>query len=167
MTILSEPLDLHVRMWLNRRYGTESRALYTVFEMTVSGCWLKWVSPMVMDEPVVCCLPFSIVYITCAVFAMVRIISALFLEETLAQAARDIEMMARENVQEESDAQVMSLYLATIVYKAFHNSGDEARALDLALVVEDSESILQLSRSLHQIPLLLKRRATAPNNTVL
>jgi len=99
--ILDESLDPDVRQWINRKYGTGSKALYTVFEMTFSGCWPNYVSPVVMDvSPWFAA--FFIVYITFVVFSMIRIISALFLKETLAQAARDAEMMVRERTKKTS-----------------------------------------------------------------
>jgi len=94
-SIVNESLDLDVRLWINKKYGTGSKALYTLFEMTFSGCWPNFVSPVVMDVSPWYAV-FFIVYVTFVVFAMIRIISALFLKETLAQASRDAEMMVRE-----------------------------------------------------------------------
>ena len=75
-------------LWVNRKYGTGSKALYTVFEITFSGCWPNYVSPVVMDASP-WFAAFFIVYITFVVFFLIRIISALFLKETLAHAAQD------------------------------------------------------------------------------
>merc|ERR1740123_867038 len=63
--------------------------------MTFSGCWPNFASPLVREVSPWFAV-FFIVYVTFGVFAMIRIISALFLEETLAQASRDADMMVRE-----------------------------------------------------------------------
>merc|ERR1719410_3333812 len=35
------------REWLNHTYGNGLKSLWTVFQMTFSGCWPNWVSPVV------------------------------------------------------------------------------------------------------------------------
>merc|ERR1712232_1359322 len=44
-----DSLDLQVRLWIFRMYGTSTRALYTVFEITFSGCWPNYARTIVED----------------------------------------------------------------------------------------------------------------------
>mmetsp|Transcript_29060 Transcript_29060/g.73815 ORF Transcript_29060/g.73815 Transcript_29060/m.73815 type:complete len:606 (+) Transcript_29060:99-1916(+) len=80
------------RLWCNTNYGTASKALWTMFEITFSGGWPTWVRPLIEDVS-----PwyagFFALYVGGVVFAVIRIITALFLKETLAVAATDAEMM--------------------------------------------------------------------------
>jgi len=93
--ILDESNDLSTRQWANRHYGDGLKSLWTVFELTFSGCWPNYVRPLVEDVHWLYAVPFT-VYVTSVIFAMTRIISALFVKETLAQASADTEMMVME-----------------------------------------------------------------------
>jgi len=93
--VVDEVNDLQTRIWVNRFYGDGFKSLQTVFEMTFSGCWPNYARPVIEDVSSYY-TPFFVVYITFVIFAMIRVISALFLKETLNQAARDAEMMVRE-----------------------------------------------------------------------
>lgn len=93
--VVDEVNDLQTRIWVNRFYGDGFKSLQTVFEMTFSGCWPNYARPVIEDVSSYY-TPFFVVYITFVVFAMIRVISALFLKETLNQAAQDAEMMVRE-----------------------------------------------------------------------
>merc|ERR1719316_873329 len=73
------------RYWVFRHYGTSSRAVYTLFEVTLSGCWPTYFRPLI-DKVSVWYAVFAIFYVTMVVFAVIRIITALFLKKTL-QAA--------------------------------------------------------------------------------
>merc|ERR1712127_765440 len=39
--------ELEMRLWVNQYYGDGLKALYTVFEMTFSGCWPNYVRPVI------------------------------------------------------------------------------------------------------------------------
>jgi len=93
--VLEEENDLEMRLWVNQHYGDGFKALYTIFELTLSGCWPNYSRPIIERVNTHYAWVF-VVYITFVVFAMIRVISALFLKETLQQAARDAEMMVRE-----------------------------------------------------------------------
>jgi len=93
--VLNESADLEARVWVNNMFGSGDKSLYTVFEMTFSGCWPSYTNRLVKDvNPAYA--PFFGMYISFVVFGLVRIISALFLKETLQQAARDADIMVRE-----------------------------------------------------------------------
>eukprot|EP00408_Alexandrium_pacificum_P037572 CAMPEP_0171289390 /NCGR_PEP_ID=MMETSP0790-20130122/70579_1 /TAXON_ID=2925 /ORGANISM="Alexandrium catenella, Strain OF101" /LENGTH=531 /DNA_ID=CAMNT_0011759015 /DNA_START=90 /DNA_END=1685 /DNA_ORIENTATION=- len=80
---VAEPTnDPTTRDWVHRYYGSSSRALLTVFEVTFSGGWPHYARPLIEDVSGYWSIPF-VMYITAVVFAMVRIISALFLKEKM------------------------------------------------------------------------------------
>jgi len=84
--------DIEVRLWAYRYYGTSFRALYTMFEMTMSGCWPTYVRPIVEQVSVFYAI-FFVLYISLVVFAVIRVISALFLKQTLCAAEADTVMV--------------------------------------------------------------------------
>merc|ERR1712008_99398 len=93
--IIDEHNDLATRIWINRMYGSGHRAIYTVFEMTFSGCWPNYVRPVIEDVSPFYAI-FFVSYIAVIFFGLIRVISALFLKETLAQASHDTETMVWE-----------------------------------------------------------------------
>jgi len=123
--ITDESNDLATRTWANHMYGSGHRALYTVFEMTFSGCWPNYVRKLI-EEVNPWYVIFVVLYITIIFFAILRIVSALFLKETLAQATHDTETMARER-------QKKGQQLRTELEDLFHEadlSGDGSVSLD-------------------------------------
>jgi hypothetical protein len=95
--IRDESNDLRQREWVYRYYGTGSRAVYTLFEITLAGCWPTYLRPLIEDvSPAY--IMFTAVYITVVVFAVIRIITALFLKETLQVASNDEYMMVSEQM---------------------------------------------------------------------
>jgi len=91
--------DEETRLWVSRHYGTSSRSLYTVFELTFSGCWPNYARTLIEDVNVWFTVFFG-VYVTGVVFAMIRIISALFLKDTLQAAANDADFVVQEKQSE-------------------------------------------------------------------
>jgi len=83
--------------WVFNMYGTSTRSLYTVFELTFSGCWPNYARRLVEDISPVYAAFFG-VYIITVTFAMFRIISALFLRDTLAVASSDAELAVQERM---------------------------------------------------------------------
>jgi Ca2+-binding EF-hand superfamily protein len=70
-------------------YGTSSKAVYTLFEVTLSGCWPNYARLLIEDVSALYVI-FFILYIMCVVFALIRIITALFLKDTMDQANGDM-----------------------------------------------------------------------------
>jgi len=85
--------------WMFQHYGTAGRSLWTVFELTFSGGWPNYVRILVEEVGTGFAYLFAL-YISSVVFAMTRIITALFLKDTLQVAANDAEMMIREKMNE-------------------------------------------------------------------
>jgi len=87
------------RKWVEENYGSASKALWSMFEITFSGGWPTWVTPLVEKVSLFYAFYFA-VYVGGVVFAVIRIITALFLKDTLAVAANDEEMMLQRKAAE-------------------------------------------------------------------
>lgn len=100
-SLLDPTVDGATKEWVYRYYGTPSRATWTVFELTFSGGWPQYVRPLVEQISVAFAF-FFFAYISTVVFAMFRIITALFLKDTLAVANRDTDTMIHEKMREKA-----------------------------------------------------------------
>lgn len=89
-SMVEEGLPSETKLWIYRYYGTPSRAYWSVFELTFSGGWPAYARTLVEDVSGWYALFFA-VYIGGVVFAMFRIITALFLKDTLTVASSDME----------------------------------------------------------------------------
>ncbi|CAK9084914.1 Sodium channel protein type 4 subunit alpha (Sodium channel protein skeletal muscle subunit alpha) (Sodium channel protein type IV subunit alpha) (Voltage-gated sodium channel subunit alpha Nav1.4) [Durusdinium trenchii] len=87
--------DFDRRYWVWRHYGTASRAIYTMFEITFAGSWPLYARPVIEEVGVGYCI-FFVAYIVFVVFAVIRVISAIFLKETLDAAQNDAQLVVRE-----------------------------------------------------------------------
>ena len=94
--ILNDQADFETRKVMNNWYGSFFKAMYTVFEITLSGGWPLLVRPVVEDVASWYAALF-LPYIAVVVFAVLRIVTALFIKETLQSAANDAEMMMEES----------------------------------------------------------------------
>ncbi|CAE7881238.1 Catsper1, partial [Symbiodinium microadriaticum] len=95
-------LSLEDRQWLWRRYGTASRATYTLFEITFAGNWPSNARP-VLENVSYAFVVFFVFYVTVVVFAILRVISAVFLKDTLDAAQSDAEQMVVERMKLKAD----------------------------------------------------------------
>ncbi|CAE7902571.1 unnamed protein product, partial [Symbiodinium microadriaticum] len=95
--ILDPTHSLDDRQWVWMRYGTAYRALYTLYEITFAGR-----------------------YITIIVFAVIRVISAIFLKDTLDAANNDAEHLVVERLRKKAE------YVEKLeqVFHAMDDSGD-------------------------------------------
>jgi len=87
------------KLWMYKLYGTPRRSFWAVFELTMSGGWPNWSSKLI-EEVSPWFAVFFFVYVSAVVFAMTRIISALFLRDTLAVASSDTEMIVDHKASE-------------------------------------------------------------------
>ncbi|CAJ1450210.1 unnamed protein product, partial [Effrenium voratum] len=92
------------RQWVYDMFGDSARALYTMFEVTHSGCWPNYARPLIAGVSPWFAL-FFMVYVALIVFAIIRIISAIFLKETLHVASNDAVMVVQERMRERSEFQ--------------------------------------------------------------
>merc|ERR1719215_316071 len=74
--------DLALRREIHHYYGNALASTYTFFQITMSGCWPNYVTPLV-ERVSRWFLLLVVPYVTFVVFAVIRIISALFLKETM------------------------------------------------------------------------------------
>jgi len=81
--------------------GTAMRSLYTMFEITFSGGWPQYASPIIHDISWLYSI-FFVGYVYFVVFAVLRIITALFLKETLQVAQSDAELLIQERLKQGS-----------------------------------------------------------------
>jgi len=93
--IVDDSADLDHRQWVNMMYGDGVKSIWTVFEMTFSGCWPNYARPIVEEVSWLYTFVFAI-YVCLVVFAMTKIVAALFLKETLQQASEDTDLVVRE-----------------------------------------------------------------------
>jgi len=101
-SIVDPSLDENTRLWIDERYGTALRAWYSFFEVTFSGGWPTYVRPLI-EHVSPWYAPFFIVYVACVNFAIIRVISAMFLRETLRSAESDADMRIDQNRRETHD----------------------------------------------------------------
>jgi len=95
--ITDESQSLEDRMWIWNRYGTAYRAMYTLYEITFAGNWPTNARP-VLEKVNHAYVIFYLVYITIIVFAAIRVISAVFLKDTLEAARNDDETQVVERL---------------------------------------------------------------------
>merc|ERR1719336_1293902 len=93
--ITDQSISEDTRRWIYSMYGTSSRAFYTMVEVTFSGGWPNY-SRRIVEEVGWGYSFFFCGYAICVVFAITRVISALFLKDTMQGAANDAEMMIAE-----------------------------------------------------------------------
>ena len=94
--ILDDQADFEARLQMNSWYGSFFKAMYTTFEITLSGGWPLLVRPVVEYVDAGYAALF-LPYIAVVVFAILRIVTALFIKETLQSAANDAEMVMEES----------------------------------------------------------------------
>eukprot|EP00440_Ansanella_granifera_P032352 gb/GFBE01035107.1/.p1 GENE.gb/GFBE01035107.1/~~gb/GFBE01035107.1/.p1 ORF type:complete len:671 (+),score=131.93 gb/GFBE01035107.1/:1-2013(+) len=127
----NEPLE--DRMWVWHHYGTAYRAIYTMYEITFAGNWPVYARP-VLEKVSHYFTVFYILYISVVVFAVIRVITAIFLRDTLDAANNDAEMLVQEKLAKKAKF-VKNL---ECVFKATDTSGDGAISEDeLLAILED------------------------------
>mmetsp|Transcript_11592 Transcript_11592/g.27785 ORF Transcript_11592/g.27785 Transcript_11592/m.27785 type:complete len:535 (+) Transcript_11592:77-1681(+) len=85
------------RQWIWNRYGTAYRAMYTLYEITFAGNWPTSARP-VLEKVSHLYVIFFLLYVTIIVFAAIRVISAVFLKDTLEAARNDDETLVIERL---------------------------------------------------------------------
>lgn len=117
--VIDESKDLDSRRWIHKHYGSGFSSLFTLFEATFSGCWPNYFRPLM--ELVSPWFAFPIAaYVVCVIFTMSRIVSALFIRETLRQASDQAEIMIKER-KKETGAITRKLHA---IFMAADTSGD-------------------------------------------
>jgi len=91
--------DIELRLWVYKHYGSGFRAVYTIFEVTLSGCWPNYARPVIENVSAWYAL-FFVVYVVIVVFAVIRIVGALFLTATIKAAGEDLAMTIMHKAKE-------------------------------------------------------------------
>jgi hypothetical protein len=97
--IIDEANDLETRVWVYESFGTASRASYTMFEATFTGSWFRY-SRRLIEEVSVGFALFWVLYTVAINFAMMRVVTALFLKQTMSVAAFDRDKAQMAKMQE-------------------------------------------------------------------
>lgn len=134
--VRDESNDYNHRMWVWRYYGSSFRAIYTMFEITLSGCWPNYVRP-ILDHVSPWYAVFFILYVAGVVFAVIRIITALFLKRTMQIASQDEDLMTVEKLKEK-DAYLRKL---KVFFEAADQSGDGAIDIEEFQVFLDNPKV--------------------------
>lgn len=106
--------DDSIREWVYLYYGTSSRAAWSMFELTFSGGWPAYARPLIENVSPGYAVFFAL-YVTSVTFAMFRIITALFLKDTLRVASLDVDATILEKM---SDKQHYTQKLADFFHAA-------------------------------------------------
>jgi voltage-gated sodium channel len=94
-----QTISLERREWLFEMFGTTGRSVYTMFECTFTGGWRFYSRPCIFEVSLAFAV-FWVLYIVCINFAVMRVIAALFLKQTMAVAAVDEERAAMMKLKE-------------------------------------------------------------------
>ncbi|CAJ1370802.1 unnamed protein product [Effrenium voratum] len=100
--IADERADFDDRVWVWNHYGTAARACYSLFEITFAGSWPVVTRPVVEKVSPGFAIIF-VVYITIIVFALIRVITAVFLKDTLDTANNDAELLMMEKMHKKAE----------------------------------------------------------------
>eukprot|EP00971_Amphidinium_carterae_P175628 3480967-Amphidinium_carterae.1 len=91
--ITDQKSDLETRKWVYLHYGTATRAAWTVLEATLSGGWPNYARILVMEvSPLWAAWWFFYVFVV--IFAVIRVMGALFLTASMKAANDDEDMQA-------------------------------------------------------------------------
>lgn len=94
--------ELEDRVWIWYHYGTAYRSFYTLYEITFAGNWPVKTRP-VMDKVSQAFSIFFLIYVTVIVFAIIRVITAVFLKDTLDAAHNDAEHLVAEALRKKAE----------------------------------------------------------------
>jgi len=138
--VKDETNSLDMRLWVVHHYGSSMMATYTMFEVTMAGCWPNYFRPLV-DRISGWYSIFVFLYISVVVFAVTRIITALFLKETLQAAANDADQQAAEQAR----ARAGVIDKLRTVFSAVDTSGDGSLSFEeFELICHNPDVIVYL-----------------------
>jgi len=149
-TISNEQAGLELRVWLFEYFGSFSRSFYTLFEATLGGRWHLYSRRMSMEVSI-WYAPFWAVYVMIVVFAVMKVIGALFLEHTLKMAASDEEMMLVERQAEKAKyIEIVGDFLKSSDHD--HDGHMNQEELDALLGREDVQVwLLKVGLEVHEV----------------
>jgi len=98
--IEDEAQTKEMRAWVYRYFGSTMKASYTMFEATFSAKWAMHLARPLIEDINPWFSLFWIIYTVLINFAVTRIVSALFLRQTMALAQVDAERAAVEKMRQ-------------------------------------------------------------------
>lgn len=115
----NDAVSLEDREFIWRLYGTAYRSWYTLYEITFAGNWPTMARP-VLDKVSHGFVIFFVLYITVIVFALIRVITAVFLKDTLDAANNDAELRMADGLRKKAE------YVEKLegIFKAIDDGGD-------------------------------------------
>lgn len=137
--LTDETANFEDREWIWMRYGTAYRATYTLYEITFAGNWPTNARPVLekvshlfviffvyFGEPLSrsgACSSWRLnprLYVTVIAFAVIRVISAVFLKDTLDAAQNDAEHLVVDRLRKKAE------YVEKLerIFRAIDDSGD-------------------------------------------
>merc|ERR1719210_1569715 len=90
--------DYELRLWAYHHYGTASRSMWTMFQATLSGGWPNYARKLVENVNPLFAL-FWVAYVVVIVFAVMRVMSALFLASTMKAANQEEAMLIMKKME--------------------------------------------------------------------
>jgi membrane protein implicated in regulation of membrane protease activity len=148
--IMDDTNAYDVRVWMYRHYGSALLSIYYFYELTMSGCWPTYFTPIVLQVSGWYSL-FVIFYISVIYFAATRIITALLLKQTLQVAANDAEQQVREHRQQRQKY----IQKLRVLFEAIDVNGDSMLTLEeiqcMALNTEARVVLKMLEMEVHDI----------------
>eukprot|EP00434_Breviolum_minutum_P030506 symbB.v1.2.026978.t1/scaffold2687.1/size73039/8 len=93
---------LEDRIWIWEHYGTAYRSAYTIYECTFAGNWPTYARPVLTKVSHWFSI-FFMTYITLIAFALIRVITAVILKDTLDAAQSDAEHQVIERLQKKAE----------------------------------------------------------------
>lgn len=93
---------MEVRVWTYMHYGSAIRAVYTLFEATMSGGWPNYARKMIEEVNVLYGF-WWVGYVSVVIFAVMRVVTALFIQKTMSMAQADEELMLLEKLKEKEE----------------------------------------------------------------
>lgn len=115
----NDMLALEHKIWVFARYGTAYRSIYTLFEITFAGNWPTNVRPVLENVSDLFVIPF-VLYITIITFAALRVITAVFLKDTLEAAQSDAEHQVAEKLKRKAQY----VEKLEVMFKAIDETGN-------------------------------------------
>eukprot|EP00746_Dinoflagellata_sp_MGD_P108699 gnl/MRDRNA2_/MRDRNA2_46458_c0_seq1.p1 gnl/MRDRNA2_/MRDRNA2_46458_c0~~gnl/MRDRNA2_/MRDRNA2_46458_c0_seq1.p1 ORF type:complete len:290 (-),score=45.26 gnl/MRDRNA2_/MRDRNA2_46458_c0_seq1:99-908(-) len=129
--LTDEKLELDMRKFIYTYYGTTSRTTLTMFQITLApGSWAVVGRPLI-EEVSPAFAWFFVFYVGGVSFAIIRIVTALFLRDTIQIAAKDKENQKREKMKEQQayTENIRELFVKADVDKTGHLKFEEFQAL--------------------------------------
>jgi len=105
--LFDESIGIERRQWMYRAFGTTGRSAYSIFVCTFSGTWTQYADPYVEEVGSAFAL-FFLPFVVFVNFAVMRVVAALFLKQTMRIA--DLESAQTENLKmKEKESMAASL----------------------------------------------------------